>query len=192
MNDRQSVSVWYPHASDLALPDVPPAERGQVRQILAWLGKLPIRGGTCWQTAQAITLLAHDPGVQYVEGASWNVKQIGAGKYVPLFQHDGECSSDVCVCKPLPHAWNTVNGHVVDLLAEFYSWRLLPGEFLHEPLKVYSHEDMLRLGGVSSGNFSIFQKVWMEEHQDREPESMAAICQNVFKEAIDKLRPSVG
>jgi len=55
-------------------------------------------------------------------------------------------------------------------------------------MKVYSVEAMLRLGGASAGgNFSIFQKVWMEEHQSHEPESMTATCQHVFKEAIDKL-----
>ena len=94
-----------------------------------------------------------------------------------MFPHDGECISSICVCKPLPHAWNLVNGHVVDLLAEFYNWRF-GSEYLHEPLKVYTLEDM-RVGGVPA-NFSIVQKVWMEQHQ-REPESMAATCQHVFK-----------
>ena len=183
LRSRCNVAEWYPRPNDLALPDVPAAERAQVRRILSWLGKLPIRGGTCWQTAQAVTLLAHDPRVQYVEGVSWNVKRTEAGGYAPMFPHDGECISSVCVCKPLPHAWNLVNGHVVDLLAEFYSWRF-GSEYLHEPMKVYTLQDM-RVGGVPA-NFSIVQKVWMEQHQ-REPESMAATCQHVFKEVIDKL-----
>jgi len=102
-----------------------------------------------------------------------------------MFPHDGECISSICVCKPLPHAWNLVNGHVGDLLAEFYNWRF-GSEYLHEPLRIYTLEDV-RARGVSGGNFSFFQKVWMEEHQDREPESMAATCQHVFKEVIDKL-----
>jgi hypothetical protein len=189
LRQRQNVKIWYPKANDLMLPDVPTAEdRAEVRQALAWLGKLPVRGGHCWQSSQAVTLLAQDPRVQYVEGVSWNVKQFRAGQYVPLFQHDGECPS-VCSCKPLPHAWNSVsvNGHayVVDLLAEFFNWRF-GSEYLHEPLKVYSLEEMLNVGGVP-GNFSLVQKVWMEEHQDHEPESMVAICQHVFREASDRL-----
>ena len=184
LQHRQGITTWYPRASDLVLPDVPPNERAEVRQILGWLGRFPVHVGTCWQTAQAVTLLAHDPRVEYVEGVSWNVKRVGARQYVPMFQHDGECSSSVCVCKPLPHAWNLVNGHVVDLLAEFYNWRF-GSDYLHEPLKVYSPEDLLRVDAPS--NFSLFQKVWMEEHQDREPESMAATCQHIFKEAIDRL-----
>jgi hypothetical protein len=164
LRQRQAVETWYPKASDLTLPDVPPSERAEVRKILGWLGKLPVRAGTCWQTAQAVAVLARDPSVEYVEGVSWNVARIG-DRYAPLFQHDGECSSDVCVCKPLPHAWNIVNGHIVDLLAEFYNWRF-GSEYLHEPMKVYSLEDVLRLGATSPGNFSIVQKLWTEEHQD--------------------------
>jgi hypothetical protein len=176
------MQCWYPKVSDLTLPDVPAGERAEVRKILSWLGKFPVRGGTCWQTAKAVTLLSHDPRVEYVEGVSWNVKQVGAG-YAPLFQHDGECPSDICMCQPLPHAWNLVNGHVVDLLAEFSNWRF-GAEYLHEPLKVCSAEDLV---GRVPGNFSVTQKAWMEQHQDREPESMAAICQHVFKEAVDRL-----
>jgi hypothetical protein len=183
---RESVKIWYPKADDLALPDVPSHARSEVRKILGFLGKFPVRSGTCWQTAKAVTLLSRDPRVEYVEGVSWNVEQIG-GRYVPMFRHEGECSSDVCVCKPLPHAWNLVNGHVVDLLAEFSNWRF-GSEYLHEPLKVYSAEDLV--GGVP-GNFSITQKAWMKQHQDREPESMAAICQHVFKEAKEKLEMSI-
>src|SRR5712664_4205525 len=185
LRSRCNVAEWYPRPNDLALPDVPASEQAEVRKILGWLGKLPVRGGTCWQTAQAITLLAHDPRVQYVEGVSWNVKRIGAGQYAPMFQHDGGCNSDVCVCRPLPHAYNLVSGHIVDLLAEFFNWRF-GSEYLHEPSKVHSTEDLLRVGGVP-GNFSLLQKVWMEEHQDHRSESMAAICQHVFKESTDRL-----
>ncbi len=203
LRQRRFVPVWYPRAHDLLLPDVPVGERVEIRGILSWLGKLPVRGGTCWQTSQTVTLLARDARVQYVEGAHWNTKN-GAGHDGPMSERaDGtlECTS-VCTCKPLPHAWNLVNGHVVDLLAEFHNWRF-GGDWLHEPLKVYTLEDMrafekqhennplIRLGGVLGGNFSIFQKVWMGEHEDLSsfvnPESMAAICQQVFKEAIDRL-----
>lgn len=187
LRQRRDMKVWYPRASDLVLPDVPASERGQVRKILEWLGKFPIRGGTCWQTAQAVTLTAGDPRVQYCEGVSWNVKRI-AGRCVPMFPHDGECTSSICVCKPLPHAWNTCNGHIVDLQGEFYNWRFPGSEYLHESLKVYSPED-IPVGGVSG---SILQKVWMDEHEDRKPESMAAICQHVFKEASDRLVRDVG
>jgi hypothetical protein len=168
LRQRREVKVWYPRPSDLVLPDVPASERGQVRKFLGWLGKLPIRAGACWQTAKAVTLLARDSRIQYVEGVY----------YLAESALDGPMS------KPYPHAWNLVNGHIVDLLTEFHNWRF-GGEdkWLHEPLKVYSLED---IGGVSGGNFSIFQKVWMDEHEDRKSESMAAICEHVFKEAIDK------
>ncbi len=182
---RRDLKIWYPKANALVLPEVPPNERAEVRKILGWLGNFPVHAGTCWKTAQAVALTAHDARVEYVEGVSWNVKRTGAGLYVPMFPHDGECASVVCVCKPLPHAWNAVNGHVVDLLAEFHNWRF-GGEWLHEPSKVYSAEDLLRVGGVPS-NFSITQKAWMEQHQDREPESIAVICQHVFKKASERL-----
>jgi hypothetical protein len=183
LRQRQSVTIWYPKVDDLVLPDVHPHAQTEVRQILGWLGKFPVQAGTCWQTAQAVVLMTHDPRVEYVEGVSWNVKCVGGGRYAGMFPHDGECTSSVCVCKPLPHAWNTVNGFVVDLLAEFYNWRFSGSEYLHEPLKVYSLED-IPVGGVTG---SILQKVWMEEHEDRKPESMDAICQYVFREAIDRL-----
>src|SRR5260370_20536930 len=50
---------------------------------------------------------------------------------------------------------------------------------------------MVGVGGVPGGNFSITQKVWMEEHQDHEPQDMAAVCQHVFKEAEEKLEMSI-
>src|SRR6266446_5634257 len=93
LRHRQSLQVWYPRARDLQLPDIPSSERAEVRQILGWLGKFPVHAGTCWGTAQAVALVAHDPRVQYVEGVSWNVKRTEAGLYVPMFQHDGECIS---------------------------------------------------------------------------------------------------
>ncbi len=34
LRQRQSVTIWYPRASDLVLPDVRPSERAEVRQIL--------------------------------------------------------------------------------------------------------------------------------------------------------------
>src|SRR5216683_1792595 len=73
LRHRQSLQVWYPRTSDLRLPDVPTSEQAEVRETLNWLGKFPVLAGTCWQTAQAVTLLAHDPRVQYVDGVSWNV-----------------------------------------------------------------------------------------------------------------------
>jgi hypothetical protein len=187
LHQRSSVKTWYPRANDLQLPDVPTGERAEVRKILGRVltGQFPVRGGHCWQTAQAVTLLARDPRVECVEGASLNVERIGE-RFAPKFPHGGECASDVCVCKPLPHAWNLVNGHVVDLLAEFFNWRV-SSEYLRESLKVYSFEDVLA-GGVG-GNFSIFQKAWMKEHEvSAKPESMAATCQHLFKEAIDRLQ----
>src|SRR5713101_2870170 len=98
LRQRSSCRCWYPKSSDLVLPDVPAGERAEVRKILSWLdGKFPVCAGNCWMTAQAVVLMAKDSRVQYVEGVSWNVKQIEPGRYVPLFQHDSECASEVCV-----------------------------------------------------------------------------------------------
>jgi len=180
LRQRQSVTIWYPKVDDLVLPDVPPHAQTDVRQILGWLGKLPVRGGTCWQTAQAVTLLSNDPRVQYCEGVSWNVKCIG-GRYVPMFPHDGDCS-EVCVCRPLPHAWNLVDGHVVDLQGECYNWRFPGSEYLHESLKVYSPED-IPVGGVEG---SILQKE-SENCRGFEHMSKGEICQHVFRETSDRL-----
>jgi len=179
LRQRRFMPIWYPRSHDLVLPDVPAGERGEVRRILSWLGKLPVRGGTCWQTSQAVTLLARDPRVQYVEGASWIVKNID-GQTEPMF-------NEGLLQQPFPHGWNLVNGHVVDLLEEFHNWRF-GGEWLHEPLKVYTMEDLQAFEKLG-GNFSIFQNGWMEQHEDSftKPENMAAICEHVFKEASDKL-----
>src|SRR2546422_11342117 len=99
-----------------------------------------------------------------------------------MFPHDGKCGSAVCVCKPLPHAYNLVNGYVVDLLAEFYNWRFPGSEYLHESLKVYSLED-IPVGGVTG---SIFQKE-NENCGGFEHMTKAEICQHVFREASDRL-----
>jgi hypothetical protein len=156
LRKRRSVEIWYPRASDLVLPDIPAGERAEVRKILSWLGKLPIRGGECWQTAQAVTLLARDPRVRYVEGVY----------YLAESALDGPMS------KPYPHAWNLVNGHCVDLLTESHNWRF-GGEdvWLHEPLKVYTLEEIraFELRGVLGGSISILDE-----------------DQHVFKGAIDR------
>src|SRR6266446_10285121 len=177
LRSRRDITTWYPRGSDLTLPDVPANEQAEVRKILSWLGKLPVRVGACWGIAQAVVVMAQDLRVQYVEGAYWNVRDIGAGHVGPMFQHSDdtlECTS-VCVCKPSPHAWNTVNGYVVDLLSEFHNWRF-GSQWLHEPLKIYSLDDMrafeeqhrtnplLRVGGVHGGNFSLYNEVWREQN----------------------------
>jgi hypothetical protein len=128
---------WHPAAADLQLPDVPERDREAVRQFLSPVLQQirhRIKGGDCYMTAKALMFTADDPRVQYVEGV-WT-RDKASGYYI------GEDEERV----PTPHAWNLVDGHLVDLVAEYYFWNS-GGEdhpWIHEPLKAYTLDDMSR------------------------------------------------
>jgi len=127
---------WHPAAADLQLPDVPEKDREAVRQFLAPVLRQMrhrVKGGDCYATAKALMLTANDPRVHYVEGV-WT-----RDKTSVYYIEDKERV-------PAPHAWNLVDGHLVDLVAEFYFWNS-DGEdhpWLHEPLKAYTLNDLLK------------------------------------------------
>lgn len=71
-------------------------------------------------------MTAKDPGVKYVEGV-WT--RFPGNELFPGL--------------PVPHAWTTVDGHHVDLVAEFFGW-CIPGDDVwgYEPLREYSYEEL--------------------------------------------------
>lgn len=135
---RRDTKVWYPTAADLPLTHVPEEARPQLRKRLdPWLRNLihigfgeriGIKGGDCWQVAQALLMATMgDPGVVLVEGV-WNR---------PWQIEEGD--------QPAPHTWCMVDGYRVDLIAEFYSWRSDDSEWVYEPLVEYTFAQVHRM-----------------------------------------------
>ena len=127
----------------LLLPDVPEHARESVRAFLSpFVSSIPLKNGDCWNIAQRMMLAANSPRVGYVEGV-WSRPE-----------HDAEHQRGECDCEEYqkiqgaPHAWNTVDGFLVDLVVEFkfIGWTQedeywSPDDWWHEPLKAYSFDD---------------------------------------------------
>lgn len=168
---RENFTVWYPEADDLSLLHVPENIQSDVRKrIQPWLTRLSHTGygerlgvltGECWRVARAFVITSKDPKVRYVEGVWAHPLQIEKGE------------------QPLPHAWATVDSHIVDLIAEFGLWRVeaMNEERKYEPLKEYSYEELtavLEIRGYDR-NFRITATDWpLEENM-------------IFKSAADRL-----
>lgn len=145
VEDRSKVTLWYPLAEDLQLPDVPPEARSHVRNYLdpvlrifnemAQKIDIAVGAGRCWNTGQCLLVADLYCGgrLRYVEGV-WTRSQDNAYR-TP--------EDDV---NPAPHAWNTYEGYIIDLIAEFYGWNSYgeDANWLHEPLREYSEEDLDR------------------------------------------------
>ncbi len=145
IEDRQDTEFWYPAANDLQLLDLPENVRPEARRCLAPIlrelnrylrekGRGGVRGGRCWETAFLMSLLSAHVGpttLDYVEGV-----------WTRALDNPWRTPDDV-VC-PAPHAWNSFEGHIVDITAEFYGWDSNgeDAKWLHEPLKVYSPEEI--------------------------------------------------
>src|SRR5258708_37882344 len=108
-------TVWYPTADDLLLLKVRKLLRPRIRERLRpWLSPLRhaitgepmgIVARSCFETAQALVMTAHDPDVKYIEGV-----------YIdPWFLQHSEPSE---YPDPEAHAWVTVDGFYVDLMDE--------------------------------------------------------------------------
>ena len=150
---RLNVKVWHPAARDLSLPYVPVNLRPHIRKRLSpWLANLThalgyrmgVQGGHCWEVAQGLTLTARADDVKYVEGVWSRIYEL----------EDGE--------QPAAHAWVTVEGHRVDLVGEFYGWRI-PGDeqWDYEPLKEYSHQELAELfTDLTPEGFSVSNHLW--------------------------------
>lgn len=116
--------------ADLSLLDVPSEQRESVREFLTlFLPKFKLAAGDCWRVAQDFMQTANSARVEYVEGVWTRAK-------------NNEWVSDDGA--PVPHAWNLVDGHLVDLVAEFYHWRSWGEDapWNHEPFKIFTHEDI--------------------------------------------------
>ena len=130
---------WTPDVNQMLLAEVPLEHRDSVRRFLAPIferinrAHYGIRGGNCWETAQTLMLVANDPRVSYVEGV-WT-RDKSSGFYVEKDER-----------QPAPHAWNLVDGYLVDLTAECDQWRTGGDDspWLHEPMKVYTLDDIRR------------------------------------------------
>jgi hypothetical protein len=134
---------WYVTAADLRLPDVPAHARQQVRDFLApYLGNIHVKNGDCWRVAQQLMKTANNPRVGYVEGV-WTNEQ-------HYLCHQRQRNEEECGCEQYsdgragaPHAWNTVDGYLVDLSAELKLRNWTP-EWVkyNEPLDVWKHESL--------------------------------------------------
>jgi hypothetical protein len=127
---------WRPTAASLQLLDVPEEHRESVRSFLhPVLERMThrVKAGQCWSVAQALMQTANDLRISYVEGVWTRAKTSG------FYDSDEEK-------EPAPHAWNLVDGHVVDLVAEYYFWNSAGEDspWLHEPHKVYTLDDVRR------------------------------------------------
>jgi len=160
LEKRLKVEVWHPHARQLKLLHVPEEARRNVRKRLQpWLAVLThaagshpigVRAGHCWEIAQGLAMTAKDEGVKYIEGV-WHVPR---------------CIDHGCI--PLPHAWNLVDGHLVDLVEELFIWQ---GDDLHdhEPLRQFSYAELKYLFewtgavGLFPEGVNITSFLWWEE-----------------------------
>jgi hypothetical protein len=137
--------------ADLKLPDVPDHARESVREFLALLvPKIPVKNGDCWRIAQQLFALANSPRVGYVEGV-WTKKTHQDEHRLGLCV-DADCDYEEQLFGA-PHAWNTVDGHLVDLSVEnkFRDWTPEDAEWYpldnwwHETLRVYTSDDIAAL-----------------------------------------------
>lgn len=147
---RSNVELWYPKATELKLPNVPEQFRSEVRKYLAPVLRrfsqagheidIAVKAGECWNTAQCLQVFADDK-LKYVEGV-WTRSPENAW-------WSAEDAAD-----PSPHAWNSYQGYIVDLIAEFYNWNS-SGEdspWLHEPVREYSYAELDSYMEIKDGN----------------------------------------
>jgi hypothetical protein len=131
-------------ASELLLPDVPEHARASVREFLApFVSSNRVDNGDCWRIAQECMAKADSPRVGYVEGV-W-------ARYTHHIEHQtGACDCDMDMSVGVPHAWNTVDGYLVDLVVEFKmqgwtpEWGGTIDEWKHESLKEYQLDEFKR------------------------------------------------
>jgi hypothetical protein len=121
-------------ARQLRLPDVLEQHRTRVRERIApWIGSVEPRPQYCFKTAQTFVLAAKDSGVAYVEGVYGSVSSY---RKIPNYQ-------------PNPHAWVTVDGHLVDFLVEvrLAEWPAAPADEMpvYETLQTFSHERLAKV-----------------------------------------------
>jgi hypothetical protein len=132
-------NTWYPRTDQLQLPHVPDEARAKVREFLStFIHRVRVGGGMCWEVAQSVMQIADSPRVAYVEGVWARAPQ-------------NPIEDDRT---PAPHGWNTVDGHLVCLPSEFYTWGY-PGDsmWLYEPFKVYEQDEYARVVALTSRTF---------------------------------------
>jgi hypothetical protein len=135
----QPAQTYILDAKDLKLPDVPDHAREEIREFLAPLLKdVPVRDNDCWSIAQKFFLAANSPRVSYVEGV-WTHKT-HYDKHVR-----GECDCREYARAASPHAYNFVDGYLVDLNTERWTpeedeWLL--EDWWHEPFKIYTFDEI--------------------------------------------------
>jgi hypothetical protein len=130
------------NAKDLKLPYVPEHAREDIREFLAsFLKNVPVKDNDCWQIAQKFMVAANSPRVCYVEGC-WTHKA-HRDKHLR-----GECDCNEytgTATDAAPHAYNTVDGYLVDLSVERWTpdepeWLL--NDWWHEPFKIYTFDEI--------------------------------------------------
>src|SRR5258708_8538155 len=108
----QPAQTYILNAKDLKLPDVPEHAREEVREFVApFVKNVPVKDNDCWNIAQKFMVAANSPRVCYVEGC-WTHKA-HYDKHVR-----GECDCPEYARAASPHAYNLVDGYLVDLNIE--------------------------------------------------------------------------
>src|SRR6266404_5644602 len=143
-------------AKDLKLLDVPEHAREDIRRFLAPLLKdVPVKDHECWGNAQKLVLAANSPRVSYVEGTLGMWRALG-----PTLEE-------------APHAWNLVDGHVVDLSVEnkFQRWKSRWfNDSIREPVKSFNFDEINRFlaEGIGFGfdGMSITVAIFLEGYEE--------------------------
>jgi hypothetical protein len=126
---RTRSSLWSDH---IQLPDIASNTASDVLDCIApYLQDIKLEGGQCFRIAQQLTLAANSSRVKYVEG--------GWGR-APSNPQRSATHGDTLVY----HAWNLVDGHIVDLTAELYHWNSFGADspWIHKPLHQYAVGDL--------------------------------------------------
>jgi hypothetical protein len=198
-------------AKDLKLPDVPEQAREDIREFLTPLLKnVPVKDNDCWNIAQKFMLAANSARVCYVEGC-WTHK---AHRDRHL-RRECDCTEYTgTATDAAPHAYNTVDGYIVDLNVE--RWTLDEPEsslkeWWHEPFKIYTVDEINKFLsdeiGFGLDGLSITVSIVLERRaadfgmtfSDEEVERLFESCElghracrhglerKIFKPALDRI-----
>ena len=158
----------------LALPDVPPEHRGEVRSFLApLLDRNEVRPGHCWDAAHVV-LDSNSNRCTYVEGV-----------WIPADDNFELPALGL-------HAWIEVDGYRVDLIAEFFQHQrdlagVSPRRYLYEHVKRFSSADLKTLPvGSCLTSYSLYisreESTGLPEHLKNRPVPGSKNFQQVAEE----------
>ena len=134
-------------ADHIQMPDVPARARASVLDcITPYLQDIRLEGGQCFRIAQQLVLAANSSRVKYVEGgwsrAPRNKYGESENESASASESESESESEKIYNDEtlVYHAWNLVDGHIVDLTAELYHWNSfgVDSPWIHRSLCQYA------------------------------------------------------